>query len=434
MAAPTARVRTQTSTIPVSASPGAQANIWVLVMTSGGGSQYKQVATTLEAQDAYGNIWVDNSLLGSVASFSGSSLAQTVQTIASEFDNAYASDTTHFGSPDYTTPNPGTSSVEACDSSGNKLGTTPSMISEPADHRINVVVLSGVAGYFSGVNYATQAALNCYNAKNPSTPRFSNEAPTIYLGWFNANPQLELGEDYVRGSAHQLQHLINFVNHQLTASTPGAEELWINEGLSILAQDFAVNKYSNIPFDALDALSDAAVYLATPQNFSITGFVGYNPAASFCNGCYGGAYLFQRYMYDRFGGDTYSRGMVTSGAVGFANLQANSAGEQGVNLLQDFALSLGVNALGLRAPSAQYTFGTLNLTYGKYPSQVPGITPPTLNGVGSTSISPNTSANLIAPVGGFAYTQLAASAGENFSITDTTPANGFGLVGGLIQY
>ncbi len=56
------------------------------------------------------------------------------------------------------------------------------------------------------------------------------------------------------------------------------------------------------------------VYLYTPGNYSLTAFAGYDQDPLDPNGTpygffrstagnYGGAYLFARYFYDRFGGD-----------------------------------------------------------------------------------------------------------------------------------
>lgn len=462
-----ARVRRNTSTIPSNPVVGSAASIWVGIAALGSsGTTYQQVPATLEAQSAHGNIWIDNSLISGAASsssFNSGNAQTTAGTIATDFENAYASNTTHFGTPDYPPTAPARQvSYNACDAAGNQLGTTVSqIITEPADGRINVTVLNsanlgnGVGGYFSAVNYIPQAAWNCSNSAASASPIYSNEAPMIFVGWFNsAGATYELGEDMVRGTAHEFQHLINFVNHSILPAAAssntfnGSEDSFINEGLSMLAQDLAIdNLYgSNYPFDSLDALNHASAYLSNPQNYSVSGFIGIDPANfggdgvtphyNCGGGCYGSAYLFQRYMHDRFSGDVYTHGMETSGISGFANLVANcaSCGETGTQLLQDFAIAMAVNTEGMTAPTQAYSFGTLNLIHGAYPSPLAGFTAPSLGGAGVMTLGPNATGTGTVPLGGFGFMALTTPGGQTFSLTDTTPAQGYILSGGLVQH
>ncbi len=112
----------------------------------------------------------------------------------------------------------------------------------------------------------------------------SNEAPMIYLGWFDQNDggAYELQEDLVRGPAHEFQHLINFVNHALLSNDLSAsEDTFINEGLSMLAQDLALpRQYPSLTHDSLDAMRHADLWLASPQSYSLTGFSGIDPGKS----------------------------------------------------------------------------------------------------------------------------------------------------------
>jgi virginiamycin B lyase len=455
--------RPATSTIPTNPTVGSTANIWVAVFGLGAGSAtYQQVPATLEAQTTHGNIWIDNSLISgskSSPSFNAGNATVTAGTIASDFENAYTSDTTHFGTPHYSASAPGLQVVyQTCNASGVVSGVSAQYIHEPADQRINDTILNtanlgaGVGGYFSSINYLPQAIVNCFAPSTSPAPQYSNEAPMIYNGWFQSfGATYELGEDLVRGTSHEFQHLINFTNHSILASGAssisynGAEDTFINEGLSMLAQDLAVNtKYPSVPFDSLDALQHAAAYLNTPQKFSVSGFIGVDSSpygngstvAYNCGGgCYGSAYLFQRYMRDRFGGDTYTRGMETSGVSGFANVVANcGCAETGAALLQDFALAMSANTVGLTGQTARYTFGTLNLKGGRYPSPLAAYQAPNLTGLNALALSPNSSGTAAAPLGGFAFFGLTSPGGEKFSITDTNPTAAFGLLGGLAQH
>lgn len=206
------QIRTQ-SVVPSSLQPGATASLWVQQSAlSGAGRTNVQVPSTLLVQSAHGNIWVDNSLMSgasSSASFSASARAATAAQIAADFENAYGSDTAHFASPDYGTNAPGLQpQYKSCSASGASQGTTRGYIAEPADGRINVLVvnpqnLGGTGGYFSGANMMNQSALNCLN--NGGTSYESNEAPFIFVGWFERNgATYEVQEDLVRSTAHEL--------------------------------------------------------------------------------------------------------------------------------------------------------------------------------------------------------------------------------------
>ena len=427
-----------------SATIGTTAQVWVQQGALGGSRLNIQVPATFVAQTAHMNIWVDSSL-----QFSQSQIAQ----IGVDAENAYASDTAHFASPDYPSNAPALGpQYNACSSGGAKNGTAPEYIAEPADHRIDVMVvngqnLGGLGGYFSAANLMTQSTLNCLNGS--SSQYESNQAPFIFVGWFpNSGTSYDLQEDLVRSTAHELQHLINFVNHAIlpqaasSSSFNGNEEPYINEGLSMLAQDLAVQQMygsQSVKFDVDDALSRAAVYLASPANYSLSAFTGADPVSwggsggaqyNCGGGCYGVAYLFQRYLRDRFGGDAYTHGMETSGFIGSNNLQATT-GESASSLFGDFALAMAANTLAVNSADPRFAFGSLNLT-GTYADQFGASA--TLSGVFAQPYSGG-STGLSAPVGGFTFVGFGSvpQAGATVSVSDDATAAGFSLEGGLVQ-
>ncbi|HZT12759.1 MAG TPA: hypothetical protein VFA29_08145 [Candidatus Baltobacteraceae bacterium] len=442
---PMGRVHTMSGTLPQQPVVGSTADIWV---QQGANTTYSsQVPSTLVAQTAHGNIWLDDTLLHTDAQ------AGAAQ-IAADFENAYASDTQHFASPDYPASAPGLqANYQTCDSSGGVTGSGPAYIDEPADRRINVMVvnpndLGGYGGYFSGANLMNQSALNCLNGNG--TNYQSNQAPFIFVGWFDSQGgNYELQEDLVRGTAHEFQHLINFVNHAILAagaSTPGFngnESAYINEGLSMLAQDLAVQRLygaQGVKFDVDDAMSRASAYLAAPGNFSITAFTGIDgysyggggtPQYNCFGGCYGGAYLFQRYLRDRFGGDSYTHAMETSGSVGEQNL-GYVTGESAGSLLDDFALAMAADTLGVQPTSSRFAFGSLGLTQ-TYTDQFGASKSP--GGVYAVPIN-GSSSTVQAPVGGFTFVSVGSvpSAGLPVSVTDRQSVSGFSLAGGLAEH
>jgi hypothetical protein len=453
-------IRPQTSTIGTNPIVGATANIWVAKFAIGQSGTYIQVPSTLEFQSVHGNVWIDNSLLSGAnasASFQGASLATTVAQIGADLENAAASDTTHFASYDYSNSAPGVGlQYEAYDSSGNDLHHTDNQyIFEPTDKRMNLEVLnaanlgSGVGGYFSSVNYTPQEIWNYFILNGGNTP-MSNEAPFIYCGWFETSgATYELQEDLVRGTAHELQHLINFVNHSIlpaaanTYSFDGTEDPFINEGLSMLSQDLAVNTlHPTQAFDVADAMSHAQQYLSSPQNYSVSGFIGIDPSSWGGNGstpkyncgggCYGSAYLLERYLRDRFGGDTYTQGMETSQQTGYANLQANAGNEPEPALMGDFAVAIATNSQQISPPNAQFNLGTFN-TRATYTDQLGRSR--TLTGVAPViTLAVNGSTNFTPPIGGFGFFGLAPNNGAPVSINDYSSPGAFVLFGGLAQH
>lgn len=449
------------SSIPSTLVPGTStANIWVQNGSIGSsGGSFQKVAATLEAQTTHGNIWIDSSLLTNP-----SITSSAFTTIANDFENAYASDTLHFGSPDYTATMGalanGGNSGSVCDSTGASLGTGPVVI-VPADHRINVFVLdiqalgTGVGGYFYSADYFTQAALNCLIGSNGYTaanvPQ-SNEAPIVYVGYNTASSSnFELNEDLVRGTAHEFQHLINFVNHVIVhpvASQQQSESTFINEGLSVLAQDLAVHSlFQNVPFDVDDAVGTRALtYLDAPSNFSLTGFSGIDPTAfhegtgakyNCGGGCYGSAYLFQRYLYDRCGNDAYTHAMETGGLVGGANIvsacASSAQGEAFGDVVGDFAIALAAGSAGITNPGAKFSFGTLGLT-STYTDQFGHAI--TLPGIFVSPVGANAALTSSVPVGGLNFLSLTSlpASGEALTVTDNQSVTGFALKGGLIQH
>lgn len=437
-------VRARRRVTASSPSIGSSASIWVERGALSGARANVQVPARLLAQSMHVNLWIDATL----------QLTQSeISHVDADAENAYASDTEHFASPDYSSGAPGLQpQYSACAPGGARQGTSSAYIQEPADHRIDVMVvnsanLGGLGGYFSAANLMTQATLNCLNGSSQTYE--SNEAPFIFVGWFaRSGAAYDLREDLVRSTAHELQHLINFVNHVILpvgASSPsfnGYEDAYVNEGLSMLAQDLAISAMygaDGVRFDVDDALSRAAVYLAAPSNYSLSAFSGADPVSwggdggvqyNCGGGCYGVAYLFQRYLRDRFGGDAYTHAMETSGLTGVENLEY-ACGESASSLFGDFGLAMAANSLGVTANDSRFVMGSLNLvaTYTDQfgaSSALDGVSAMPLNGGSLTAA---------APVGGFTFVRVdeVPSNGASLSVSDAATASGFSLEGGLAQ-
>ena len=433
------RVERKTKSLPTTA--GSTASLWAQNSGLGSGSgTYTQVAATLVAVTAHGYIWVDNTLSTAI------STPSTVTAIANDFENAYASDTTSYASPNYPSSAGGLQTLYTqCDANGNSLGTSgPSYILNTDQHIVVFVVNpaslgSGVGGYFDQINFYPQSILNCSATLRTSK---SNEASMIYVGWFGpqgpppaTSLNYELQEDLVTGSAHEFQHLISFVNHVIQSSNPNAvsEDSWINEGMSMLSQDLAVNRmFPSTATDVNNAGSLAYNYLKNPQNYSVPGFVGISAGSLMynCGNCYGAEYLFARYLRDRFGGDTYTQNMDRAGSgVSVSNLQSVT-GQPAAQLLGDFAITLQNSGTG-NSSSPQFNITSLNLR-GTVSDQFG--TPTTFSGPGTVaSLQPGVQATYTNYLGANFYVNVTGlSAGSSVKLNDATGT--YSLNGGIWQH
>ncbi len=425
--APLERSRTSQA---LSNTVGASAPFWVSNAGIGTSTDsYVSVPATLRASSAHANVWIDATL-----SFDAPSLQQ----IGADFETAYASDTGHFGTAEYSAAAPGARlTAPACDASGNALpgGAVPLLIPPPGGRHVVLIVNqntmgSGMGGYFSGLNFLPQAVANCLSGR----PK-SNETSMIVLGYApGADLDYALKEDFVRGTAHEFQHDINFVQHFVLAPAALTEETWLNEGLSMLAQDFAVSQvYGGSPgIDVDDALGHAQQFLSAPEAYSLTAFSGPAGASAFaynCSGCYGDSYLFMRYLYDRFGGDAFTRAMESGGAVGASNLGAATGTAPNV-LIGDYGVALAAGGLGISA-DPRFNFKAFD-PYGSYTDQFGRAV--TLNGPAAIAQTPGSSVTYATFSGTFQYFATQPAVGQGAGVLVTDAGGGLLLTPALIQH
>ena len=411
--------------------------------SSGGG--YVNVPFTLQATSAHTAIWMDNSLSPTVMGYANQ--------IATLSENSYLSDTSKYAPFDYTAASTGYTMYGGnyCDNSGASLGTTgPAFIPPPAAGLVNVMVANGAAGgplgggvggYFSSLNYLTQGYANCPSGQ-ASSP--SNQLPMIVVGWFSdgsANGDAyALREDLVRGTAHELQHLINFVNHVIINGQARNDPRWLNEGMSVLSQDLV----SSGGIDIDDAFNHATAYLTHPQENSVTGFLrivsGSTPTLAYnCGSCYGASYLFARYMYDRFGGTPgFTQNMTTGSTNGHASLLRISSYADMAPLLGDFATALAVSNTGV-STDPKYNFTGINLhhTYLS-PNASLGYSSQVFNGPTLLPLAVGNTASISGmPAGAFAYYNITGltGSGNAVKLSDTTTGTSpMALAGAIVQH
>jgi hypothetical protein len=157
--------------------------------------------------------------------------------------------------------------------------------------------------------------------------------------------------------AHELQHMINFHQHVRVADGE-AEATWLDEGLSMVAQDVA--GFGRATPDLAGRIAD---YLANVERFSLTRWEGHP------TGNYGASYLFVRWLADVFGGDTL-RSLVQSERTDKENLAA-ATGSAFEDLELDWRGALAFDHTGILprrdTPELHYTSLNLNDYYRSGP-------------------------------------------------------------------
>jgi hypothetical protein len=211
------------------------------------------------------------------------------------------------------------------------------------------------------------------------------------------NENYWLNVDVPRGMSHELQHLIHahykYFRPIVTNTGRGSfDDPFVDEGCSMLAEDLATDPS---PGQHLDTPRASYTYLLEPSLFSLTSFTGYQPNPSstaqnrpygyFSNtiGNYGQAYLFVRYLYDRFGPSALTTIYNTPGAdpaeqapQAIVTPVAAVAGESFEQLYREFATA--VSAQNTSAATGPYHFSSSVVLRGNV--DIPWILP----GAGST--------------------------------------------------
>lgn len=213
---------------------------------------------------------------------------------------------------------------------------------------------TGVLGYFSPHD-ALPAAL--------SVPE-SNQKEVLFISdlVFRADPLVRYGV-----IAHELQHLINFSQKGARLNYRSKEALWLDEGLSMYAMDVA-------GFGLADGMTSTALDIRSfqerPHAYSLTEWRT-NP-----NGyAYGEAYLFVRYLVDRYGEGIVSE-ILGSEGTGLAGLDALLRQRQDdvVRFFQAWTTANLVSGTAI-AEGTPYNYASIDIrgTYGGV--LLPGITP-----------------------------------------------------------
>lgn len=297
------------SAAPLESAPqhgreGDHRTFWVQYIdpTHPSSARWASVNATLEFSTEHTDLWEDDDIDGLMTA--------RFEQMSKEAESGYASQHGRFGSLSYTEADRRRHMV----STGCKSGQRASVPAfAPSRGELLTILVVDPAktktGYTSIESYYSAAALEC------SSVAHTNELPGLIV-----LPVLDPTSDprstmLELGPAHELQHLKNFVRHAILGSGPMRSST-INEGLSVLAQDFEAENARNRR-DADGAGLLAHDYLYDPNTVSLFGFFYHSGDEVHPSGsaCYGGAYLLQRYFYDRFG-DAYLERVTDTSADG----------------------------------------------------------------------------------------------------------------------
>lgn len=361
------------------------------------------ITATLKAVSQHGNVWIDQKSLNYPGEFANADA--DAQTIAANFDRYYATEGAAFG-PAWNAQLPpvvpafSTQHVQ-CAKDGSDLPSsqyTSVDLSGSTTQSIDIVITDALAGtgeggYYYTVNELPQSVWDCATPPKP----ISNGRPMVvitgnnYQGLGASIPQFNetywLNTDVPRSLSHELQHLLHAHNKVLfpafAGSAPTFDATFIDEGCSMLAEDLATDP---APGQHLDTPRYTYTYLLEPSLFSLTAFTGYqpNPTSATPNtpygwysntaGSYGQAYLFQRYLYDRFGAAAL-KAIYASTASGVGPVVAAANGEPFAQLQLEFAAAIA--AQSSPASASPYAFSSAVTLRGDV--DVPSIRPGALS-------------------------------------------------------
>jgi hypothetical protein len=178
--------------------------------------------------------------------------------------------------------------------------------------------------------------------------------------------------------AHEYQHLINFARRRILAPTvQPVEEVWLNEGLSHIAEELLFYhrsgrspraNFSGADLNAVDLINewvdDASGDFLNFDSYAYTSSGSSPFAAGDALSTRGGTWTFLRYVADqKFASDgTFWYDLVNSGDVGIANLEKrlnNMSDADFKAMLRDFVVA--VYADDLVAVDPKYTLPSWNM-------------------------------------------------------------------------
>ncbi len=233
---------------------------------------------------------------------------------------------------------------------------------------------SFVTGFFYGADLEPSVRAQ-YNAGEVFYGFVPDPAGTVACAYSVAAVRRMVAVTFI----HEFQHMISFNQHALVRNGD-TEVLWLNEALSHLAEELGGRHYDSLGIDStasqfkIGDLYNAYQFLANPSGVAMVTDVGPGDLAQ-----RGGAWLFVRYLVDRFGAGI-PHALVNTAALGGANIAAATA-TGFPTLLGRWALAVYTSDLPGFTPPAELryetwqfrtTFASLNSQYSTdFPSPFP---------------------------------------------------------------
>ncbi|MGE5508415.1 MAG: carboxypeptidase regulatory-like domain-containing protein [Chitinophagales bacterium] len=204
---------------------------------------------------------------------------------------------------------------------------------------------ANLVGLFSPLNEYTDAYVYSYGQSlNPKVYFHSNERQMFYVDSGSTVSSLKAA------LAHEFGHMVFFNERNRANDTE--QPLWLNEAVAEMNAE--INGYG---VEAGNSLLVGHVFdflLNTPAN----SLIQWSESSELGVADYGAAYLFLRYIYDRFGDDTL-RAILTSPLEGSASV-ADAVGGQSTfdDLFTDWTLALALDHWGWVDGNPRFNYAT----------------------------------------------------------------------------
>ena len=243
-----------------------------------------------------------------------------------------------------------------------------------------------VAGFFFGVDI--DPAFSNDSRSNKSEVFYSivaDPAGTLSCAHSSAELQAFVPVTFI----HEFQHMISFNQHVLVRHA-GGELLWLNEGFSHYAEELGGRSYAS---DGDARVTDCTIgqvacrffagnllnaydYLDSTGNHYLLPTEGIGTLAE-----RGAAWLFVRYMVDQYAAGTtrsawnaFTRGMVQTAQVGFANVEA-ATGDQFEDVVSRWGLANYVTDIPSAPAELKYVSWDMHSVFSSLHTQRPALFP-----------------------------------------------------------
>ena len=328
---------------------------------------FERIETDFVGRSQHADIWIDRSIS---ALFPDRSIRQMLD-IA---ENAYGVLAPLYGPISYPEDEVAARGpVQYCDRGRKAVGEGAKFLSSPGNFATYVIVRPSAsmegAAYMQEDAFSPQSVLNCENSDNRSA-----ELPATIVLMLTGSR--DVPSYFVSNVPHELQHAMSFIHRVIEDGVP-QQTGFVDEGLSMLASDVASERLdpAGSAVDLNVCARDARAFVEHPQDFSILSLIGRHPSGGIvvdASGAYGGAYLLQRYLYDRLGPD-YWTAMARSRSTGIQAIEEASGLSWPVIMAQFAGALMSASSNGDdRTAFARLLRGELTDAFGR-PFQMPPI-------------------------------------------------------------